>query len=426
MLARKFRSWSRAARTCATDMDGVFLSCWGSASSGQLGLGAGNTANMFTPTPVPAITAHVRALSLNGAHTCVALEPTGAVRCFGLNSGGQLGVGTPGTNQYEPTSVPGVENVQLLSLAEYRTIALLVDGTLMAWGTNRWFVSATGVGTNWINTPQHVPSSGNSIDAIANIVAVESGTLDHHCAVTGDGKMYCFGTNSNGQLGGPTRGGWPEDVGIVEVFPGVITSPKAFAMGNRHTCAILQNGDVYCWGSNIHGQLGRAATSTSTKDHCPTAPCSPWKVTGVALATDIASGHFFCCAVLASGEVSCWGDNFYGQLGVPGDQGHTNSNPQIVQGVANAKEIHAGGYSIVVVHNDNSVTSWGLAYTGQLGIDPAGYDTCAPHPTYPTNTCCRPTKQPTIYIGLPLPMCTCCEAKLKRFGFGTDRDCEVR
>ena len=79
-----------------------------------------------------------------------------------------------------------------------------------------------------------------------------------------------------------------------------------------------------------------------------------------------------------------------------------------------------------MVHNDNSVTSWGLAYTGQLGIDPAGYDTCAPHPTYPTNTCCRPTKQPTIYIGLPLPMCTCCEAKLKRFGFGTDRDCEVR
>jgi hypothetical protein len=134
-----------------------------------------------------------------------------------------------------------------------------------------------------------------------------AGGADHTCAILDDGSVRCWGYNSNGQLGDGTNtdrntptalSSWPSGRTAV-----------AITAGSYHTCAILDDGSVRCWGSNSDGQLG---DGTTTDRNTPTT-LSGWPSGRTAVA--ISAGYYHTCAILDDGSVRCWGYNSDGQLG---------------------------------------------------------------------------------------------------------------
>ena len=134
--------------------------------------------------------------------------------------------------------------------------------------------------------------------------------------------------------------------------------PKATAVsaGGDHTCVLLSNATVKCWGSNDRGQLG---------DGTHTRRLTAVAVHGLADATDVSAGVGTTCAALADASASCWGDNRLGQLG---DGTKTSrSTPVAVQGITGAIAVSAGGSSACALLVDHTVSCWGYNADGQLG-----------------------------------------------------------
>jgi alpha-tubulin suppressor-like RCC1 family protein len=163
--------------------------------------------------------------------------------------------------------------------------------------------------------------------------AIESGPLvltsasaSHTCRLE-DGGMRCWGDNSHGQLGigsgipqGCTYSGafFHADYCRQPVVPyGMDSGVVAMAVGGRHTCALKDDGRVSCWGSDYFGQLGHGdGMPSSCEMQGPVKICTlPNPVTGITSATSIAAGHEFTCAVLDDGSARCWGSDLRGQLG---------------------------------------------------------------------------------------------------------------
>ena len=130
----------------------------------------------------------------------------------------------------------------------------------------------------------------------------------------------------------------------------VLKQGAGFASGYSHSCAILADGRVQCWGGNQNGQLGNGSKTDFSWD--------PVTVSGITNAIMVASGYHHSCAALSDGGVRCWGDNSGGQLG----DGTTTSSlvPVTVSGITNAATVGAGGckYSCAVLA-DGRVRCWG-------------------------------------------------------------------
>lgn len=173
----------------------------------------------------------------------------------------------------------------------------------------------------------------------------------HSCVVLVDGGVRCWGNNGNGQLGNGTLATLPAPVAV----SGVSTA-TGVAAGVYHTCARLSEGAVRCWGYNGTGQLGNGTLANST---------TPVPVSGLSTATVVATGAFHSCAVLADGSVRCWGQNVTGQLG----NGATtdSSSPVPVTGLNTATAITAGYYHTCALLAGGSVRCWGYNGNGQLG-----------------------------------------------------------
>jgi alpha-tubulin suppressor-like RCC1 family protein len=147
----------------------------------------------------------------------------------------------------------------------------------------------------------------------------------HSCALDSHGSVVCWGDNRVGQLGTGSIVG-PDDCSDPNlVHPACAKTPVAVSSltgvsyitaGNAHTCALLVDGTVKCWGANNYGQLGIGTTTGPATCYMGEA-CSPTPVSVPNLAGVIAisAGASHTCAVLSDGSVRCWGWNIYGQLG---------------------------------------------------------------------------------------------------------------
>ena len=144
----------------------------------------------------------------------------------------------------------------------------------------------------------------------AEAVSVSLGD-DHSCALLDDGKVMCWGKNNYGQLG---DGSNTDRSSPVEVSG--LLNAQSIALGSSHSCALLTDGKVMCWGYNSKGQLGDGTTS---------ARIFPVQVSGITTATGIAVGSEHSCAVLADGKVMCWGSNSEDQI--RGERESPWSNP---------------------------------------------------------------------------------------------------
>jgi len=179
----------------------------------------------------------------------------------------------------------------------------------------------------------------------------------HSCAVLSDGTVRCWGSNGQGQLGDGTTTDSPTPVSVVG-----ITTARHIAAGNAHTCAILADTTVRCWGRNVGGQLGNGTTTDSSL---------PVTVTGLGGVDVISLGDLHSCALsLTSGEVRCWGDNSSGQLG----DGTTTSRstPVAVSGITTAIDVSAGNEHTCAVLSDGAARCWGRNFFGQLGNGASG------------------------------------------------------
>lgn len=275
------------------------------------------------------------------AHYCV-LKLDTTVVCWGRNGSGQLGDGTL-VDRAAPAPVPGLTGVVALSATTEHTCALLSTQAVRCWGLNDTGQAGSG-GT------VHSPSS------IGPGVSVSAGGA-HACAVRADTTVACWGDNMSLQLGttatvappgSPARSALP--ITVVG-----LTGVKAVAAGSQHTCALMANRTVKCWGARAVGQTGQIS---------PLPSAVPSAVSGISTAIAIASGGTdYTCALLADRTVKCWGSNSLGQF-LPGGPAAV-ATPTTVAGVTAVRSLSTSTPKCAV-RTDATAVCWGYNY-----FDPA-------------------------------------------------------
>ena len=300
-------------QTCAI-LDNGSVSCWGRGGFGALG--NGGTSNKSTPTLTSSLGAGrtAVAISTGGYHTCAILD-NGSVSCWGAGSSGRLGNG--GTSQKNTptlTSSLGTGRTAVaISTGGYHTCVILDNGAVSCWGVGSQGRLGNG-GSSQKNTPTLTSSLGTGRTA----VALSSGT-DHTCAILDNGAVSCWGYGINGQLG---NGGtyYARFTPTLTSSLGAGRTAVALSSGTRHTCAILDNGAVSCWGMGSYGELGSTGTTDAVPAHLGYQKNTPTLTSSLGTgrtAVAISTGGYHTCAILDNGSVSCWGRGVSGQLGSP-------------------------------------------------------------------------------------------------------------
>ncbi len=249
-------------------------------------------------------------------------------------------------------------NVRKIVLGERHACVLFNDdtttaaneaGSVKCWGDNTSY--QLGRGGGGVSAQYSVEPNG--LGVVSEIVAGKY----HTCAIKNSGSVECWGHGRYGELG-DSRASSSEPV----VVSG-LTSVRQIALGWGHTCAVSNYGNVTCWGLNYSDQLG--ATTTETCDDAT--PCSktPVAVSGLTNVRQIALGAEHTCALLSNKNVTCWGNNQYGQLG---DGSTTNRRiPVVVSGLSNVEQIALGALHSCALLSNKSVQCWGNAGRRQLG-----------------------------------------------------------
>lgn len=328
--------------TCALTDNGV--RCWGLNNRGQLG--NGQTTNSTVPVLVQNLSSGVDRLAAGTSHTC-ALTTNGGMQCWGANNSGQLGDGS--LARLEPVNVEGLSTgVTALATGTEHNCAI-IDGGVKCWGYNNRGQLGNDTTTSSA-TPVAVAGLNTGMSLLSTALAAGAG---HSCAITASGGVRCWGDNTFGQLGDDSTEQRRTPVAVVGLPDGSIVT--ALAAGNTHTCALLVDGSVYCWGRNNNGQLGGATATFS-----PT----PSRVQGSAGVTALVAGADHTCVLSNTGE-RCWGVNGSGQLG---NQTTTNSaEPVLVNGLSGTASTLAAGAAHTCALTDTGVQCWGANASGQLG-----------------------------------------------------------
>lgn len=330
--------------SCALTNSGGVI-CWGSNDYGQLG--DGTTTSRLTPVMVSGLSSGVVAVEAGGFHTC-ALTLSGGVKCWGQNTYGVLGDGTQ-TNRTTPVNVSGLTSgVIAISAGYVNTCALTTSGGVKCWGYN----VLGGVGDGTTVSPRLTPVNVSGLTS--GVSAISTG-IRHSCALTTGGGVKCWGQNAYGQLGDGTTTDRTAPVNVSGLTSGV----ASISAGEQHSCARTTGGGAKCWGTNSNGQLG---------DNTTTQRLTPVYVNGLTSGvTAIAAGNFHTCALITNGGMKCWGKNNVGQLG---DGTTTQSlTPVDVSGLTSGVALLSPGLSHTCARVSGGwVKCWGENYTfGRLG-----------------------------------------------------------
>lgn len=282
--------------TCGAFSDGAMY-CWGEGSWERLG--TGQSGDRREPTIVT-LSRGLKLKEMATAYnsTCGIFD-NNATYCWGSNTTGQIGNGTKSSSK-GPTGVklPTGRTAKQVTGGFFYHCALLDNGSIACWGFNKHGMLGDGT-TSTRLTPVLVklPSGRTAKQVRAG--------RDHACAILDNDSIACWGNNPKGQLGDGTNTNQQTPV-LVKLPTG--RTAKQLTTGYYHTCAILDNNAAYCWGKNSSGQLG---IGSRTSQNLPTTVKLP---TGRTV-QQIKAGEEHTCAILDNKRVYCWGQNNRGQLG---------------------------------------------------------------------------------------------------------------
>ena len=309
----------------------------------------------YSRSPVAIIgLANVSTIAAGVEHTCALTG--GVVKCWGVNRDGKLGNNSTSDSE-APVDVVNLAGVTAISAAGGHTCALTSDGKVKCWGEN----SDGQLGNNsTVASPVPV-----EVANLSDAIAVAAGH-NHTCAVTFGGRVQCWGRNADGQLGNGTTTASPLPVDVKD-SSGNLTGVASVTGGSDYTCALTARGTVRCWGANDQGQLGNNSTQRSL-----VATSDVSTVDGV---TALTTGYDHTCALVAQGAVKCWGRR--DSLGNPTVTGLA---PVDVVGVTGITAITAGFGNTLALTAGGTIKGWGGNALGgntitdtEVPIDVAGF-----------------------------------------------------
>lgn len=330
-------------------------------------------------------------LSSSGSHVC-ARFPDGSARCWGAGVFGELGYGDSGydvcvieTMAISPcSSLPtccigddelagSADPIDLnnkivqISAGVNHTCSVIEGGEVYCWGRN--FSGELGYGNIEDIGDNELPGSAGPVALGGQAKQISAGEA-HTCAVLTDNRVLCWGASSDGRLGYGTLeniGDNPGEMPPPEVeLAGPVDSVSA---GGSHSCAVLKSGDVQCWGAGFYGQLGYGDTQSVGDDEAPNT-AGIVDIGGKAI--QISAGSEHTCALLDDRRVRCWGRGDFGQLGY-GDEENIGDD----ETPGSASTLSLGGHAVQVVAGSHhtcalllggSVRCWGAGYGGWLGL----------------------------------------------------------
>lgn len=286
--------------------------CWGRNSAG--GLGDGSTTSRFTPTAVAqgALPADRSIRQINGGdgHTC-AIAFNERAYCWGNNNFGQVGDNTL-TERLTPIAVlqgalPADRALRQITTGDHHTCAIASNNRGYCWGTNTSGSLGDGTTTR-SGTPVAVIQGAMPAGALLQQIVAGS---TYTCGIAADSKAYCWGYNSTGQLGDNTVTSRSSPTAVLQGAMPAGTTVKQIVAGSGHTCALGSNNQAYCWGDNSDGQLG---DGTTTQRRTPVAVLQGAMPSGVTIQS-LSAGDYHTCAIASDNKAYCWGYGGYGRLG---------------------------------------------------------------------------------------------------------------
>jgi alpha-tubulin suppressor-like RCC1 family protein len=277
--------------------------CWGQDSFGVLGNGDVLTSTMHAPSLVDAPGVRFASISAGSSHAC-AVDTTGVGWCWGNDASGQLGEGPGGeASRPSPVQVTGTQRWETISAGGGFTCGIDSGRALYCWG--RDLDGELGNGTPLTNQSSPVQVAGSGWTDIT--------TGDFHACGRAGGSLQCWGRGDNGRVG---DGGTADVPSPTVIDPPTGTSWASASAGLDHTCATTATGALWCWGRDNRGQLGNGATTTTDQVKPISVPGNTWDA--------IDAGRFATCGIDASGVSWCWGIDANRELGngpaLSGDQ----------------------------------------------------------------------------------------------------------
>jgi alpha-tubulin suppressor-like RCC1 family protein len=328
--------------------------CWGLSLDGRTAAdadsvcsppteGVANPACILPPKQMLRPEVGFSSISAGGNFGC-GISTDQNIYCWGSNLAGQLGNGVQGTGPLPSLATVKNERFTTISAGAAHACALNLVGTAYCWGDD----SQGQLGDHrQMNSTTPIPVA----DTTLSFKAISAGA-SHTCAITQAGLAYCWGDGDDGQLGNGQ--GSDSDT---PVLVSASTTFSAIAAGGDHTCGVATSGSMLCWGSNRTGQLGTGATGGIL--------LVPTAVSGGGGYTQVSAGEEHTCGIAGS-AVRCWGRNESGQVG-NGSFGSQNVSTPITVSGLQAVSISLGDRHSCAVSTDGRSWCWGSNRWGALG-----------------------------------------------------------
>ncbi len=337
--------------------------CWGNNISGQLG--SERDSALDNPWPVDQLES-VLEIALGKYHAC-AIADTDSVWCWGTNNVYQVGA-TVNDDFVHAQRVSGLPAMKQVFAGPQNSCAGGYNDEFFCWGINDALQLTKPMDLGYSATPVPIPPIGMNIKSLA--VGER-----HICALDGEGDVYCWGDNSSGQTG---LGMNHVDEEACERENRCIRIPhkveslsnvERIASASTHTCALLGGGSIRCWGENFDGQAGVDNDSNLVFE-----PAEVMEAPVGSRWIRVDTGFDHSCAVEERGDLYCWGNNYWGQLGVDDELVERSWQPLRVVGLEDVREVALGnGTTCAIVGHEKTLYCWGNSTDGQISFDAESY-----------------------------------------------------
>ena len=293
-------------------------------------------------TPAPEAGTSWRSVDAGAIATC-AISTTRHLFCWGYDGDGILGNGSPNADSNVPVEVAGgFGDWDTVSVGDATACAIRTNHRLYCWGADRRGSLGNGPGTNSSNVPVEVAGATADWAAVSTLGASV-------CALKTTGRLFCFGEDDEGQLGnGAPFASAPVPVPVA----GGASNWATITAGNEHMCARKTTGRLFCWGRDADGNIGDGRPlQQRTRPTAVAGGATNWGQVG--------AGYRHSCAVKTTGRLLCWGWNFRGQLGVPGDPITRAAPTEVYGATADWTSVAGGSYTTCGRRVSGRLYCWG-------------------------------------------------------------------